>query len=75
MLRAVASGLEKPPLIGVFKDRRRFDAPRLFEPVPYSSGCTSPACECAELGAVDGLTAGVATAAQPGRPGRNESDP
>jgi hypothetical protein len=75
MMRAVGSGLEKPPLIGVFKDTRRFDAPRLFEPVPYSSGCTSPACECAELVAVAGLTTTVATAARPARPGRNESDP
>jgi hypothetical protein len=46
---AVAQGREHPPMIGVFKDARRLDAPRLFEPVPYSSGCTSPALVCAEL--------------------------
>jgi len=49
MMRAIASGREAPPMIGVFKDSRRFDAPRLFEPVPHSSGCTSPGLVCAEL--------------------------
>jgi hypothetical protein len=46
---AVARGLERPPRIGVVKDHRPLKAPRLFEPVPHSSGCTSPALECAEL--------------------------
>ena len=49
MCRAVAQGLEHPPMIGIFKDATRLDAPRLFEPVPYSSGCTSPALVCAEF--------------------------
>lgn len=46
---AVARGLERPPMIGVSKDVRPLNAPRLFDPVPHSSGCTSPALECAEL--------------------------
>jgi hypothetical protein len=46
---AIAQGLEHPPRIGVVKDARPLNAPRLFEPVPCSSGCTSPALECAEL--------------------------
>lgn len=46
---AVAQGLERPPMIGIFKDARPLHAPRLFHPVPHSSGCTSPALECAEL--------------------------
>jgi hypothetical protein len=49
MRRAVALGKENPPMIGVYKDARPLDAPRLFEPVPHSSGCTSPARECADL--------------------------
>jgi hypothetical protein len=49
MHRAIAQGRECPPMIGVFKDQRRLDAPRLFEPVPHTSGCTSPALVCAEL--------------------------
>jgi transposase-like protein len=49
MRRAVAEGREHPPMIGVFKDARRLDAPRLFDPVPPSSGCTSPALVCFEL--------------------------
>ncbi len=46
---AIARGLEHPPVIGVVKDIRPLNTPRLFEPVPHSSGCTSPALECAEL--------------------------
>jgi len=46
---AIAQGLERPPTIGVVKDIRPLNVPRLFEPVPHSSGCTSPALECAEL--------------------------
>ena len=49
MRRAIAKGREHPPMIGVFKDERPLDAPRRFEPVPRSSGCTSPASMCAEL--------------------------
>jgi hypothetical protein len=48
---AAARGLERPPRIGVIKDLRPLTAPRLFEPVPHASGCTSPALECAELAA------------------------
>jgi hypothetical protein len=46
---AIAQGLEHPPMIGIFKDKRPLNAPRLFDPVPHYSGCTSPALECAEL--------------------------
>lgn len=53
MRRATARGLEHPPMIGVVKDIRPLNTPRLFEPVPRSSGCTSPALECAELAAHD----------------------
>jgi hypothetical protein len=49
MRRAIAAGREHPPMIGVFKDERPLEAPRRFEPVPRSSGCTSPALMCAEL--------------------------
>ena len=59
VLRAIAAGKENPPAIGVFKDLRPFDAPRLFEPVPHASGCTSPARECAELIAVDAVATPV----------------
>jgi hypothetical protein len=48
MRRAIADGRERVPRMGVFKDPRRLTAPRLFEPVPEFSGCTSPALECAE---------------------------
>jgi hypothetical protein len=51
MRRAIARGLECPPAIGVIKDHRPLTVPRLFEPVPHASGCTSPALECAELAA------------------------
>jgi hypothetical protein len=49
MRYAIACGLEHPPQVGVVKDVRPLTAPRLFEPVPHSSGCTSPARECADL--------------------------
>jgi len=49
MRRAVAQGREHPPMIGIFKDARPLNDPRLFEPVPHSSGCTSPALVCAEF--------------------------
>jgi hypothetical protein len=48
---AIARGLEHPPSIGIVRDPRPLNAPRLFDPVPHSSGCTSPAFECAELAA------------------------
>jgi hypothetical protein len=48
MLNAIALGLEHAP-VGIVKDHRPLTAPRLFEPVPHASGCTSPARECAEL--------------------------
>jgi hypothetical protein len=51
MQRAIARGLEHPPMIGRVKDTRPLNASRLFDPVPHSSGCTSPALECAELSA------------------------
>ena len=60
MRRAIASGEESPPRIGVFKDPRPFKAPRLFEPVERSSGCGSPARECAELEAGDSADTGPA---------------
>lgn len=47
--RAIAQGLEHPPMIGVFKDKRPLHTPRLFDPIPHHSGCTSAALECAEL--------------------------
>jgi hypothetical protein len=31
--RAIAQGLERPPMIGLIKDTRPLNAPRLFEPV------------------------------------------
>jgi len=65
MMRAAASGKENPPMIGIFKDARPLDAPRLFEPVPYSSGCTSPARECADVVAVDGVMAPVVALTPP----------
>jgi hypothetical protein len=49
MRRAIKAGLEKPPMIGIYKDDRPLDAPRLFTPAPVSSGCTSPAADCADL--------------------------
>ena len=54
---AIAQGLERPPMIGIVKDIRPLNAPRLFDPVPHSSGCTSPALECAELVAQNDLPA------------------
>jgi hypothetical protein len=51
MMKAALAGKEKPPMIGVFKDSRPLDVPRLFTPVERTSGCTSPAFVCAELNA------------------------
>ncbi len=53
LLSAIAQGLERPPGIGVFKDRRPLAAPRRFEPAPHASWCTSPALQCAELAGTD----------------------
>jgi len=60
MRRATAQGLEHPPMIGVAKDMRPLNTPQMFEPVPHSSGCTSPALECAELVAHDERVVGCA---------------
>jgi hypothetical protein len=49
LMRAVASGDENPPMVGVHKDKRPVTARFVFEPVPCSSGCTSPSRECADL--------------------------
>src|SRR5258708_3688220 len=45
MRSATARGLEHPPVIGVVKDIRPLNTPRLFEPVPHSSAYTSPTFE------------------------------
>jgi len=74
MMRAIASGRETPPMIGVFKDSRRFDAPRLFEPVPQSSGCTSPGLVCAELIADADPLVGFSSTAGRSRPHLAEAD-
>jgi hypothetical protein len=58
MRRAVAAGEENPPMIGVFKDARPSNAPRLFVPVEISSGCGSPDLDAGDAGA-----AGVARVA------------
>ena len=50
MRRAIAQGREHPPMLGIFKDPRPLDAPRLFVAVLHSSGCTSPALACADIG-------------------------
>ncbi len=49
MRRAITTGREHPPMIGVFKDDRPLAAPRLFAPVAHASGCGSPASDCAAL--------------------------
>ena len=49
MARAIAAGQEHPPMVGVRKDERPLNARFVFEPVPHTSGCTSPASECADL--------------------------
>jgi hypothetical protein len=74
MLRAIAAGREDPPMVGVCKDFRPFDAPRLFEPVPHSSGCTSPARECAELTTVDAVAALVPSTAVTPAGGHNSDE-
>jgi hypothetical protein len=49
LVRAIAAGDENPPMVGVHKDPRPLNARMVFEPVPHSSGCTSPAGDCADL--------------------------
>jgi hypothetical protein len=49
MHRAIKAGLESPPMIGIYRDDRPLDAPRLFAATPASSGCSSPAADCADL--------------------------
>jgi hypothetical protein len=51
LTRAIASGDEMPPMVGVHKDKRPLTVRFVFEPVPHSSGCASPAGECADLAA------------------------
>jgi hypothetical protein len=47
-------------MIGVVKDIRPLNTQRSFEPAPHSSGCTSPALECAELVAPNEWAVGCA---------------
>jgi hypothetical protein len=49
MIRAAEAGKENPPMIGIWRDSRPLDAPRIFASVPHSSGCSSPAGACADL--------------------------
>jgi len=49
MRRAIAAGKERPPLDGVFIDKRPLDTRQVFIAVAHSSGCGSPASECADL--------------------------
>jgi hypothetical protein len=76
MARAIAAGQEHPPMVGVRKDERPLNARFVFEPVPHTSGCTSPASECADLaspieqlarlGRTDALASEPSTAAEMG---------
>jgi hypothetical protein len=47
--RAIKRGLERPPMIGTFKDDSVPDHHQHFVPAPLYSGCSSPALDCAEL--------------------------
>jgi hypothetical protein len=49
VMHAAAAGKENPPMIGIRRDSRPLDAPRIFAPAPHSSGCSSPAGACADL--------------------------
>ena len=49
MRRAIRRGLERPPMIGTFKDDTVPDHHQHFVPTPLHSGCSSPALDCAEL--------------------------
>jgi hypothetical protein len=51
MYRAIKRGLEKPPMIGVSKNTTPLDFQGHYVPTPLHSGCSSPAEDCAELGA------------------------
>jgi hypothetical protein len=76
MARAIAAGQERPPMVGVRKDDRPLNARFVFEPVSRTSGCTSPASECADLaspidgsarlGRMDALAGEPSTAAETG---------
>jgi|ERR1700730_15941223 hypothetical protein len=57
MYRAIKRGLEKPPLIGVFKDNTPLDFHRHYYRAQDHSGCSSPARDCAELSALSGKVA------------------
>ena len=54
MHRAIQRGLEKPPLIGVFKNNTPLDFHCHYSPAPLHSCCSSPARDCAELGDAKG---------------------
>jgi hypothetical protein len=49
MHRAIKRGLERPPMIGTFRDDTVPDHHQYFVPAPLYSGCSSPALDCAEL--------------------------
>ena len=49
MRRAIKRGLERPPMIGTFKDGTVPDHHQHFVPAPLYSSCGSPARDCAEL--------------------------
>jgi hypothetical protein len=50
MYRAIKRGLERPPMIGVFKNTAPLDFHCHYFPAPLQSGCSSPARDCADLG-------------------------
>ena len=54
MYRAIQRGLEKPPLIGVFKNNTPLDFHCHYSPPPLHSCCSSPSRDCAELGDAKG---------------------
>jgi hypothetical protein len=51
MYRAIKRGLEKPPMIGVSKNTSPFEFHSHYVAAPLHSGCSSPAEDCAALGA------------------------
>jgi hypothetical protein len=55
MHRAIQRGLEKPPLIGVFKNNTPLDFRCHYSPAQLHSSCSSPARDCAELGDAKGV--------------------
>jgi hypothetical protein len=54
MYRAIKRGLEKPPMIGVYKDNTPLEFQRHYHRTPLHSGCSSPARDCAELSSMSG---------------------